>query len=165
MAQTPAWMAFNRRGSTELANRSTKTICTANMNAHPNSNKSLKLICVTPAQLKKYRPATARPTLMGTITVVFFLRKNPITGTITMYIAVKKPDFPASVPTSPTCCRLQARNRGMPQRRPAFHSCGSHHRERKVLPSFLKRSKIAITGSRPITARKQRTAWKVNGSI
>ena len=89
----------------------------------------------------------------------------PMIGTNTMYIAVRKPDLPASVSTRPTCCRLQARNKGSPQRSPAVQSFLSAQRRMKLLPSCLNRSEIRMTGSKPRTAIKHRMVWKVKGPM
>ena len=101
--QTSACKRFNRKGSTFGAKISTNVICTANINAQPIRSRSPMLICVTPTQLRKYSPITATATLIGIMQVTFFFRKMPMIGTITIYIAVRKPDFPASVLTIPSC--------------------------------------------------------------
>ncbi len=165
MQQTSACSKFSRIGSTSGAKISTNVICTANIRAQPSSKRSPIWMPVTPAQLRKYNPATASATLIGIITEGFRFKKIPMTGTITIYIAVRNPAFPASVSTSASCCRLQARNSGKPHRRPAFKSFLSSHRLKKLLPSFLNRSAMRITGSKASTAKKHRTAWKVNGPM
>ena len=88
---------------------------------------------------------------------------KPIKGTKTMYIAVRKADFPAFVETMPNCCRLAAKNRGIAQQTAAFHSCLSAKRVRKFLPSFFFLSNKNITGSNPIAPNPHRIAWNVKG--
>ena len=121
-------------------------------------NYLVQLMEVTPTQLRQYKPATASSTLKGIHLEGFCLRKIPMMGTIMMYMAVKKADFPASVSTIPSCCKLVARNSGMPQRRPVFHSSLFFQRAKKLPPFFCNRSATKITGSSPITARPHRNA-------
>lgn len=156
MEQIAACRQLRRRGSTSPTYLSTKMICRAKATAQARSSKSPVLTLVTPMQLKKYRPITAITTLKGTIGEVFLRRKKPITGTKTMYIAVRNPDFPASTVTMPICCRFVAKNKGMAQEIPAFQSLASENLRRKSLPkpSFLsKRYMIGRSANVPMPQR------------
>ena len=124
---TRACTQFSRSPSSSPANRSMHVICTAKASAQPVISKSPLLICVTPTQLSRYSPITAIATLNTMVNGGFCPRNIPSTGTQTMYMAVRKPAFPASVYTSPTCCRLVATNRAQPQMRPTFQRVGFFH--------------------------------------
>lgn len=111
-------------------------------------------------QLSRYRPITASAILKRMVLPVFFPRKIPRTGTNTIYMAVRKPALPASVWTSPTCCRLAAANRAMPHKNPAFQSFLS-----EKISVNLRGFRNSTVAESTVTASKHRVLWNVKGPI
>ena len=98
--------------------------------------------------LRKYRPAAAMAAEIHRRRLDLRVRKKWRTGTMTIYMAVRKPAFPTSVVMIPACCRLEATARKKPQAAPARRS----FREKIPVPARLFRNRTR--GSRtadPIT--------------
>ena len=159
-----AWMQLSFTPSSWPQCRSISKICTEKAAAQPRSIRSPLLMLPLPVQLRRYRPTTAGIRLSTALRPGFWPVKSPRKGTNTMYMAVRKPAFPASVYTRPICWRLDATKRAVPQIRPERHRPGLVHScFHRAVPFF--RSIKKDSGNRNSTARPQRKNWKVKGPM
>ena len=90
-------------------------ICPENSTAHSSTAPSPGDMAKPSVMHRKYSPATAMDTLPHSSADGLLPQKRPKRGTITIYMAVMKPAFPADVPAMPNCCILEARVSITPQ--------------------------------------------------
>ena len=99
------------------------SICIAKHNAPANRSKSEPLSENAPFMHRKYMPISAINTPIHILAPHFLLRKIPSIGTISIYVAVRKPALPDSAPMLiPSCCRLLAKKSAIPQQLPDIQS-------------------------------------------
>ena len=99
-------------------NRSMHMMCREKTAAHPIRARSPVSSRMPPLMLRKYRPAQASATEIQSRRLVRRVTKKASTGTITIYMAVRKPALPTSTEMIANCCRLDATQRKKPHRQP-----------------------------------------------